>query len=111
MFEKYLSDAKVFKALCDEKRLYILELLRDGSKCACVLVDITQIKQSALSYHMKILCESGIVVGEQQGKWMHYSLSEEGSKNAMELLKNFTTLNAVQTPNDCYLEEIQKPTA
>ncbi len=111
MNEKYERDAKVFKALCDEKRLRILELLRDGEKCACVLADLTQIKQSALSYHMKILCESGIVDGVQSGKWMHYSLSEEGSSKAMLLLKELTTLNTVQTPNECYLGDIQKPIA
>ena len=55
------KNAKVFKALCDEKRLAILELLRSGEKCACVLINTLGMGQSAVSYHMKILCESGIV--------------------------------------------------
>ena len=33
------ENAKVFKALCDPKRLAILEQLRSGEKCACVLQD------------------------------------------------------------------------
>ena len=33
----YQEQAKVFKALCDPKRLAILEQLRSGEKCACVL--------------------------------------------------------------------------
>ncbi len=33
----YDEDARVFKALCDEKRLAILAQLRSGEKCACVL--------------------------------------------------------------------------
>ena len=34
--ENYQESAKVFKALCDPKRLAILEQLRSGEKCACV---------------------------------------------------------------------------
>nr|WP_314459787.1 metalloregulator ArsR/SmtB family transcription factor [uncultured Clostridium sp.] len=87
------KNAKVFKAFCDEKRLMIIELLRSGEKCACVLIDQMEIGQSALSYHMKILCESGIVESRQEGKWTHYKISEQGSKDAMFLLKAITTPN------------------
>ena len=66
------QNARVFKALCDPKRLAILELLRSGEKCACVLIDHLGMGQSAVSYHMKILCESGIVMSRQEGKWTHY---------------------------------------
>ena len=83
--------AKVFKALCDPKRLAILSLLRSGEKCACVLMDQLGMAQSAVSYHMKILCESGIVVSRQEGKWTHYSLSGTGSKAAGELLLSLIT--------------------
>lgn len=85
------KNAKVFKALCDPKRLAILALLRSGEKCACVLMDRLEMGQSAVSYHMKILCESGLVVGRQDGKWTHYSLSREGSQAAIALLKELTT--------------------
>ena len=67
----YKNDTIIFKALCDEKRLSILELLKGGEKCACVLMEELNIAQSALSYHMKILCESGIVTSRQEGKWTH----------------------------------------
>ena len=51
----YKNDTIIFKALCDEKRLSILKLLKGGEKCACVLMEELNIAQSALSYHMKIL--------------------------------------------------------
>lgn len=86
----YEEQAKVFKAFCDEKRLQILGLLRDGEKCACFLVDRLDMAQSTLSYHMKILCESGIVESRQDGKWTHYKLSDKGSNEAIELLKAIT---------------------
>lgn len=85
------KNAKVFKALCEPKRLAILELLRSGEKCACVLMEQLDMGQSAVSYHMKILCESGIVVSRQEGKWTHYRISEMGSKAAADLLVELTT--------------------
>jgi ArsR family transcriptional regulator len=95
------KNAKVFKAFCDEKRLAILELLRSGEKCACVLIDQMEIGQSSLSYHMKILCESGIVESRQEGKWTHYKISEQGSHEAMLLLKAITTPNATAEDTRC----------
>ena len=87
----YQEQAKVFKALCDPKRLAILEQLRSGEKCACVLQEPLDLTQSGLSYHMKILCDSGIVVSRQEGKWTHYSISEKGVEQAKECLRQLTT--------------------
>ena len=95
------KNSLVFKALCDEKRLAILELLRSGEKCACVLIDKMEIGQSTLSYHMKILCESGIVESRQEGKWTHYRISQSGSKYAAELLIQLTTPCAHQILDEC----------
>lgn len=80
------ENAKVFKALCDPKRLAILEQLRSGEKCACVLQEPMELTQSGLSCHMKILCDSGLVVGRQEGKWTHYRLNEAGRERAVKLL-------------------------
>ena len=78
--------ASMFKAFCDENRLQILYLLRDGEMCACSILDEMHITQPTLSHHMKILCDSGVVVGRKEGKWMHYSISEDGLKNAIHYL-------------------------
>lgn len=91
METEYQEQAKVFKALCDPKRLAILEQLRSGEKCACVLQEPLDLTQSGISYHMKILCDSGIVVSRQEGKWTHYRLSASGRDKAIELLKKLTT--------------------
>ena len=85
------EDAKVFKALCDPKRLAILEQLRSGEKCACVLLEPMVLTQSGLSYHMKILCDSGIVASRQEGKWTHYRLSASGRAWALERLQAILT--------------------
>jgi Predicted transcriptional regulators len=97
----YEEHAKAFKAFCDEKRLRILELLRGGEKCACVLLEQLDLGQSGLSYHMKILVESGVIESRQEGKWTHYKISEKGSANAADLLKELTTPNAQTEDNIC----------
>jgi ArsR family transcriptional regulator len=97
----YEEHAKVFKAFCDEKRLQILSLLCGGEKCACVLLEQLDLGQSGLSYHMKILVESGVVESRQEGKWTHYKISEKGSNYAISLLKELTTSNTVTEENIC----------
>ena len=84
--------AAVFKALADENRIRILQMLQGGEKCACVLLDDLKITQPTLSHHMKILCDSGIVVGRKEGKWIHYSISPDGADAAIRRLQALTKL-------------------
>lgn len=84
--------AAMFKAFCDENRVRILELLRTGEKCACKLLEEIKVTQPTLSHHMKILCDAGIVIGRKEGKWMHYSISEEGVEQAKKYLDTLTTI-------------------
>ncbi len=79
----------IFKALCDENRVRILKYLIEGEKCACRLLEEMKIGQSTLSHHMKILCDSGLVIGTKDGKWMHYTLSPNGFRVAADILVLF----------------------
>ena len=87
------QNAKVFKAFCDENRLTILALLCTGEKCACRLQDALSIGQSTLSHHMKILCESGVVVARKEGKWTYYAIDQARSKAAALLLQRYTEVH------------------
>ena len=82
--DNYKHSATVFKALCDESRLRIIDLIKDGETCSCVLLQDLTIGQSTLSHHMKILVESGIVITRKEGKRTMYSLY----KNGIDQLKN-----------------------
>ena len=93
--------ARVFKAFCDENRLQILELLRGGEKCACRLLEEMSISQPTLSHHMKILCDSGIVVRRKAGKWMHYRLSPEGIRIAQDYLTGLTASDPACESKPC----------
>ena len=84
MSSEYL---RVFRAFSDERRIRVLELLTEGEKCACVLLEELQISQPTLSYHMKILCRSGIVRERPVGPWKYYSIDAEGCAYAQRLLQ------------------------
>ena len=86
MNSDHKNTVKVFKAFCDEHRLQILDLLKDGEKSACSLLENLDVSQSTLSHHMKILCESGIIKGRKDGKWVYYSINEEGVNTAKSFL-------------------------
>ena len=98
----YQQQARVFKALCDPKRLAILEQLRSGEKCACVLLEPLDLSQSGLSYHMKVLCDSGIVASRQEGKWTHYWIDPAGRARAAALVGELT---APVTEMSCCCQE------
>ncbi|MGN1419861.1 MAG: ArsR/SmtB family transcription factor [Acutalibacteraceae bacterium] len=93
--------AVIFKAFCDENRIRILKLLKTGEKCACKLLEEISVTQPTLSHHMKILCDSGIVVGRKEGKWMHYSISPEGSEKAVKILEELTDITCSDSDKSC----------
>lgn len=93
--------AVVFKAFCDENRIKILQLLSHGEKCACKLLEELNVTQPTLSHHMKILCDSGIVEGRKEGKWMHYSISKEGTEYARNCLDTLTATDDSKENKSC----------
>ena len=74
----YIDYIPLMKALADETRLQIIDMLSCGeSSCACKLLEHFAFTQPTLSYHMRILTESGLVKGVRDGAWMRYTLVEE----------------------------------
>ena len=74
------------KALCDNNRLQIIQMLSDGEKCGCKLLDAFDLTQPTLSHHMKILCDCGLVNDRKEGKWHHYSINADAWKEFSEFI-------------------------
>jgi len=91
MNDKYQEYAKFCKVLSDPNRLMIVDMLSCGELCACVILEKFNITQPTLSHHMKSLCDSGLIVGRKEGKWMHYSLNDKKVQNVMGFLHEVTT--------------------
>ena len=95
----YTKEVKIFKALGDENRMRIINILKDGEKCACKLLEDIDISQSTLSHHMKILCDADIVTAEKDGKWMHYKIKKECFDRIFEILSDIS--ESASHPHEC----------
>ena len=78
METNYSKYALYMKALSDETRARIFDMLSGGELCACKILEEFNITQPTLSYHMKTLCDSGLVNGRREGVWMKYSINRDG---------------------------------
>jgi ArsR family transcriptional regulator len=65
------------RALADETRLEIVDLLRGGERCVCELTDSIGVGQSLLSFHLKTLKDAGLVSDRREGRWSYYALRPE----------------------------------
>ena len=65
------------QALADPNRLRILEVLRRGERCVCHLEEPLGMDQPLLSHHLRVLREAGLVSGQKEGRWVHYSIVPE----------------------------------
>ena len=99
-----MDAALICRALGDSNRIQIVELLMNGEMCGCRLLEHFQIAQPTLSHHMKILCDSGLVNGRKEGKWMHYSIHSEGVGKAERMMQRLLTPN--DPAADCGCEEV-----
>jgi ArsR family transcriptional regulator len=80
---------KVMKALSDPNRVKIVKMLHHKTFCVCELQAALKISQPAVSKHLKILEEAGLVNSKKDGLWVDYYLSKgENSPYAASLLGN-----------------------
>jgi ArsR family transcriptional regulator len=73
--EQAVELARLFKALGDPVRLRLLSLIASaegGEACVCDLTDAFDVTGPTISHHLKVLRESGLIVGERRGTWIYY---------------------------------------
>ena len=76
-FNPVTLKAKLFRGFADASRLAILEGLRNGPITVTDLVEHTGLSQSNVSNHLSCLKDCGLVKGEQKGRFIFYSHSDE----------------------------------
>ena len=69
--------ARLCRALSDENRLRIVEMLTTGERCVCELTAALDLGQSLLSHHLKTLKDAGLVTDRREGRWVYYTLDRE----------------------------------
>ncbi len=75
MNKTFVIYARIFKAMSDENRLKILELLQKKDRNASEILAEMDFGQSTLSHHMRLLLDAGIVESYRNGKWTIYHLN------------------------------------
>jgi len=87
-----LMPSEMFKALAVETRVRIIDLLKSkgplGAKNIAELVGVTP---AAVSQHLKILRQAGLVRSERKGYWIPYSIDEEALENCGQVLSEVCT--------------------
>lgn len=71
---------KVYKALADETRLRILNLLCLQELCVCDIMAGLGMTQSKVSRHLSYLKNAGLVQDRREGLWMHYRLCRPNNR-------------------------------
>ena len=71
---------KAFKALSDETRLRILNLLLERECCVCEVMQALDISQTRASRNLSALYDAGLLKLRKDGLWSLYSIDEEGMK-------------------------------
>ncbi len=87
-----IEPSEMFKVLSVETRVKIIELLKTkgplGAKDIAATIGITA---AAVSQHLKILRQSGLVRNERKGYWIPYSIDEKAMENCRRLLTEVCT--------------------
>jgi ArsR family transcriptional regulator, arsenate/arsenite/antimonite-responsive transcriptional repressor len=87
------EQAALFNALADPARLKILQLLsrqkNPEALCVNALTYMLEISQPAVSQHLKILKDAGLVQGKKRGNHVHYAVNAEALKNCQNLIAAF----------------------
>lgn len=87
-----IEPAEIFKVLSVETRVKIIELLKaNGALGVKEISNRLGITLPAVSQHLKILKQAGLVRSERQGYWIPYSINEEAMEGCREILNDVCT--------------------
>ena len=94
------APSEMFKVLGVETRIRIIDLLKSkgplGSKRIAQQIGITP---AAVSQHLKLLKQVGLVRSERSGYWIPYSIDEEALENCRQILSEVCTCGCRRTDN------------
>lgn len=83
--------AELFKILSVDKRIEIIELLKNEPMSVNALADALGVTQSAVSQHLRVLKAAGLVQDERQGYWIYYSLNRDALEECRQRLNRICT--------------------
>ena len=97
---------EVLKALSDETRLRIINLLYEGELCVCDVMEVLQISQAKASRHLIYLKNAGLAQDRKVAQWAYYSLVKAESLKFIDNLVYNNLRNLEMYGND--LQNLQE---
>lgn len=98
--------SNLFKALGHAKRLEIITLLQGHQLTVNQIVQMTALRQSAVSQHLMILKESGLVVATKTGKEIYYTLSSRPYIELLTFTNNLTRSKPIEDAQPTVIDPI-----
>jgi DNA-binding transcriptional ArsR family regulator len=84
--------SEMFKALAVETRVKILDILKSrGPLGAKGIAEVIGVTPAAVSQHLRILKQAGLVRSERKGYWIPYSIDENALEDCRKLLNEVCT--------------------
>lgn len=74
--EKFQEVATAFQQLGDSTRLRILWFLCHSEECVCNIAAAVEMSDPAVSHHLRVLRNSGLIVSRREGKEVYYTLAD-----------------------------------
>lgn len=87
------NTTQVLKAIADDTRLKIVKQLLKHNYCVGALARRLDLTEAAISQHLKVLREAGLLIGEKRGYFMHYAVDREQLR---ALAKEIETLAEIE---------------
>lgn len=95
----------ILKALSDETRLRMINLLYVRELCVCDIMETLQISQTKASRHLSYLKSAGLVEDRKHAQWVYYSLAEDGKFKFIDSLVFDNLRNLEQFKKDLKILE------
>ncbi len=96
---------KIYECLCDQTRLRLLNVLKQGPVCVCHFQTVLDEPQVKISKHLAYLRKRGLVKGERQGNWVIYSLPVRPSR---ELVANLACLQDCLSTHSVFKRDLAR---
>lgn len=83
------KSAQLLKAIADENRLQILQMLQSGEKCVCEIWQHLGLPQNLISHHLKVLKDFNLISSRKEGLWVFYKINKPELFKLNSLLNKF----------------------
>jgi DNA-binding transcriptional ArsR family regulator len=93
--------ARMFKALSADQRVRIIQLLAGRSLCVGALSDLLDITGGAVSQHLRILHDAGLVETQRRGSFIHYNVNPDAAAQWTEVVESLLNVSRNEHSGCC----------